>query len=65
MYFLNMSEDNLDKCALSHRIIHIKMCHIQVVWKRVDAPHVLTVGEFAFVSDPKFSVKHIPFKEEL
>ena len=24
----------------------------------------MTVGEFAFVSDPKFSVKHIPFREE-
>ncbi|XP_052101880.1 zwei Ig domain protein zig-8-like [Mytilus californianus] len=35
-----------------------------VVWKRIDEPHVLTVGEFAFVSDPKFSVKHIPFRDE-
>lgn len=36
----------------------------KVVWKRVDQPHALTVGEFVFVSDPQFSVKHIPFRDE-
>ncbi|XP_021375623.1 leucine-rich repeat-containing protein 24-like isoform X4 [Mizuhopecten yessoensis] len=36
----------------------------EVIWKKVKEKHALTVGEFVFVKDPSFSVKHIPYRDE-
>ena len=45
-------------------VIYMFIIFLQVIWKRVDQPHALTIGEFVFVTDPQFSVKHIPFRDE-
>ncbi|XP_033749906.1 zwei Ig domain protein zig-8-like isoform X2 [Pecten maximus] len=45
-------------CSISH------LGSREVIWKKVNEKHALTVGEFVFVKDPSFSVKHIPYRDE-
>ncbi|XP_069138686.1 protein amalgam-like isoform X3 [Argopecten irradians] len=45
-------------CSISH------LGSREVIWKKTNEKHALTVGEFVFVKDPSFSVKHIPYRDE-
>lgn len=37
---------------------------LQVIWKKTNVDHALTVGKLVFVSDPDISVDHLPHREE-
>ncbi|KAK3597020.1 hypothetical protein CHS0354_014908 [Potamilus streckersoni] len=36
----------------------------EVIWKKQNEPHVLTVGKFVFVDDPSYAIDHVSHRQE-